>query len=260
MSLKTALITGAGSGIGQTIAETFAQQGMNIVIADINLPNAKATADAINQQHKDCAIAIEVDVTNETMVQTCIKETVATFGRLDILVNNAGIQVISPLVEFEYDQWRKVIDIHLNGMFLMSKYAMTQMRSQSPEGGNIVFVGSVHSFEASVNKSAYVSAKHAALGMVRSIAKEGANNQIRANLVAPGFVRTPLVDKQIPEQAKALNLSEEQVIQNVMLKNTADGEFTTSQQVAQAVLFFANADHNAFTGQSLIVSHGWHMD
>jgi len=127
-------------------------------------------------------------------------------------------------------------------------------------GGAIIYIGSVHSKEASLLKAPYVTAKHGLIGLCKVVAKEGAKHGVRANVVCPGYVRTPLVDKQIPEQAKALGISEEEVIHNVMLRETVDGEFTTTGDVAAAALFFAAAQTNALTGQSLIVSHGWFME
>jgi 3-hydroxybutyrate dehydrogenase len=126
-------------------------------------------------------------------------------------------------------------------------------------GGSIIYMGSVHSMEASVLKAPYVTAKHGLIGLAKVVAKEGAQHGVRANVICPGFVRTALVDKQIPEQAQRLGLSNEAVIKNVMLSQTVDGEFTTTQDVAEAALFFASFESNALTGQSLIVSHGWHM-
>jgi 3-hydroxybutyrate dehydrogenase len=127
-------------------------------------------------------------------------------------------------------------------------------------GGAIIYIGSVHSKEASLLKAPYVTAKHGLVGLCKVVAKEGAKHGVRANVVCPGFVRTPLVDKQIPEQAKELGISEDEVIHNVMLRETVDGEFTTTDDVAEAALFFASAKTNALTGQSLIVSHGWFME
>jgi 3-hydroxybutyrate dehydrogenase len=126
-------------------------------------------------------------------------------------------------------------------------------------GGSIIYMGSVHSKEASMLKAPYVTAKHGLLGLARTVAKEGAKDGIRANVICPGFVRTPLVEKQIPEQAQALGISEDDVIRKVMLKDTVDGEFTTVQDVAQCAVFLAAFKTNALTGQSITVSHGWHM-
>jgi 3-hydroxybutyrate dehydrogenase len=126
--------------------------------------------------------------------------------------------------------------------------------------GSIVYIGSVHSKEASALKAAYVTAKHGLLGLARVVAKEGARHNVRANVVCPGYVRTSLVEKQIPEQARQLGISEADVIKNVMLKGTLDGQFTRVEDVAEAVLYFAGATTNALTGQSLIVSHGWFLE
>jgi 3-hydroxybutyrate dehydrogenase len=130
---------------------------------------------------------------------------------------------------------------------------------RSGRGGSIIYMGSVHSKEASVLKSAYVTAKHGLIGLAQTVAKEGGKYGIRANVICPGFVRTPLVDKQIPEQARALRISEQQVVKNVMLRETVDGEFTTVQDVAEVAVLFAGFESNALTGQSLVVSHGWYM-
>jgi 3-hydroxybutyrate dehydrogenase len=145
----------------------------------------------------------------------------------------------------------------LDGAFLTTRAALRQMYKQG--GGSIIYMGSVHSKEASMLKAPYVTAKHGLIGLAKVVAKEGAKHGVRANVICPGFVRTPLVDKQIPEQADKLGISQEAVIKDVMLKETVDGEFTTLQDVAEAALFFAAFDSNALTGQSLIVSHGWFM-
>jgi 3-hydroxybutyrate dehydrogenase len=154
--------------------------------------------------------------------------------------------------------WR-MLGIHLDGAFLTTRACLRHMY-KSGRGGSILYMGSVHSKEASPLKAPYVAAKHGLLGLCRAVAKEGAKHGVRANVLCPGFVRTPLVDKQIPEQAKELGISEAEVIKNVMLKNTVDGEFTTMADVAQAAVFFASFESNALTGQSLIISHGWHME
>ena len=148
--------------------------------------------------------------------------------------------------------------IHLDGAFLTTKAAIKHMYD-SGRGGSIVYMGSAHSHEASKLKSAYVTAKHGLLGLCKTVAKEGASRNVRANVVCPGFVMTPLVEKQIPEQAKALGISEADVVKNVMLKETVDGEFTTVDDVANTVVFLAGFETNALTGQSILVSHGWFM-
>jgi 3-hydroxybutyrate dehydrogenase len=155
--------------------------------------------------------------------------------------------------------WRRMLAIHLDGAFLTTRACLRRMRDQG-RGGAIIYMGSVHSKEASPLKAPYVTAKHGLIGLCKSVAKEGAAFGVRANTICPGFVRTPLVERQIPEQAKELGISEAEVIKNVMLKNTVDGEFTTLADVAELALFFAAFPSNALTGQSVIVSHGWHME
>ena len=254
---KVAFITGAASGIGKHIAEVYAAAGAAIAVADFN-PQAAEAAAAELRATGARAIAVTVDVTNEAAVDAAVKRTVDELGGLDILVSNAGIQIVAPLQDFGFADWKKLLAVHLDGAFLTSRAAMRQMIAAG-KGGAIIFMGSVHSKEASMLKAPYVTAKHGLEGLTKVIAKEGAQHGIRANIICPGFVRTPLVDKQIPEQAKALGMSEEDIIKKVMLKETVDGEFTTVDDVAQVALMFAAFPSNALTGQSMVVSHGWFM-
>jgi 3-hydroxybutyrate dehydrogenase len=200
-----------------------------------------------------------MDVADEGAVEAGVATVVSQWGSVDILVSNAGIQIVHPIDQFSLAEWKKMLAIHLDGAFLTTRACLKHMY-QGDRGGSVIYIGSVHSKEASVLKSAYVAAKHGLLGLTRVVAKEGAKHNVRANLIAPGFVRTPLVDKQIPEQARELGIPEAEVIRNVMLKDTVDGEFTTVQDVAAVALFFAAFPSNALTGQSLIVSHGWFME
>jgi len=254
---KVALVTGAASGIGKEIASTLAASGAAVAIADINLQAAQAAAEEL--KIKGCqAMALDFDVTDEAAVEQGTQLVVDTLGSVDILVSNAGIQIVSPIDQFAYADWRKVLSIHLDGAFLTTKAALRHMY-RNDRGGIVIYTGSVHSHEASPLKSAYVAAKHGLLGLAKVLAKEGAPHNVRSHVVCPGFVRTPLVEKQIPEQARELGISEEEVIKKVMLGQTVDGEFTTLQDVAQTVLFLATFPTAAFTGQSFVVSHGWHM-
>jgi 3-hydroxybutyrate dehydrogenase len=254
---KIAVITGAASGIGKEIARTFAREGAKIVIADLNQKAADSTAAELDPAGRR-ALGVAMDVANEDQVNAGIDKAIATFGALDVLVSNAGIQIVEPLVDFEFAKWKKLLSIHLDGAFLTTRAALRQMYKQN--SGSIIYMGSVHSKEASVLKAPYVTAKHGLIGLAKVVAKEGAKHNVRANVICPGFVRTPLVDKQIPEQAKELGITEQEVIKNVMLKETVDGEFTTVEDVADAALFFATFNSKALTGQSLIVSHGWFME
>ena len=253
---KVAIVTGGASGIGKEIAALFAREGARVTIADLNQRGAEAVADELGGNAR--AIGVAVDVTNEAQVDACVAKTVAAFGRVDILVSNAGIQTVAPLDQFEFDKWKQLMAIHLDGAFLMTRACLREMYKRG-RGGSIIFMGSVHSKEASMLKGPYVTAKHGLVGLAKVVAKEGAKHGVRANVICPGFVRTPLVDKQIPEQAKDLGISEQEVIKNVMLKETVDGEFTTVDDVAQTALFLASFPSTALTGQSIVVSHGWFM-
>src|SRR5438067_7694681 len=254
---KIAIITGAASGIGKEIALRFAAEGGTPVIADLNLDAADATAREIKAKDAD-AFAVGVHVAGEQEAEEGVADTMARFGRIDVMVSNAGIQIVKPIVDFPFADWKRLLAIHLDGAFLMTRACLKHM--YAAKSGSIVYMGSVHSKEASVLKAPYVTAKHGLLGLCRVVAKEGAQYNVRANGVCPGFVRTPLVDKQIPEQAKQLGISQEDVSKPVMLQGTVGGEFTTTEDVAEAVLFFAGFKTNALTGQSLVVSHGWFME
>jgi 3-hydroxybutyrate dehydrogenase len=253
---KVALITGAGSGIGREIARTFARAGARVAIADRDAASANSVAEELDYVGR-AAIGVTMDVTSESQVETGVASTVSAFGRLDILVSNAGMQIVAPLDEFAFADWQRLLAVHLDGAFLTTRAALRQMYKQG--GGSIIYMGSVHSKEGSLLKAPYVTAKHGLIGLAKVVSKEGAKHGVRANVICPGFVRTPLVDKQIPEQAKKLGISNEAVVKDIMLKETVDGEFTTVEDVAQAALFFASFETNALTGQSLIVSHGWSM-
>jgi 3-hydroxybutyrate dehydrogenase len=254
---KVAIVTGAASGIGKEIAAAYVREGAKVAIADLNQKAADATAMELGGPAH--AIGIAMDVTSEEQVDAGTQKVIDTFGRLDILVSNAGIQTVAPIEQFDFAKWKQMLAIHLDGAFLTTRAALRQMYKQ-PSGGSIILMGSVHSKEASMLKAPYVTAKHGLIGLSKVIAKEGAKHNVRSNVICPGFVLTPLVEKQIPEQAKEFGISEEDVVKKIMLKDTVDGEFTTVQDVAEAAVFFAAFPTNALTGQSLIVSHGWSME
>ncbi|MHB8147153.1 MAG: 3-hydroxybutyrate dehydrogenase [Vulcanimicrobiaceae bacterium] len=254
---KVAFITGAASGIGLVIARSMAIEGASVAIADLNAEEAAKAAREIEAKGGR-AIALSVDVTDERAVHEGVERTIAALGGLDVLVSNAGVQHIAPLHELSYTDWRRLIAVHLDGAFLVTRAALQHMYAHGA-GGTIIYMGSVHSKEASPLKGPYVAAKHALLGLCRVVAKEGAPFHVRANIICPGFVRTPLVDRQIPEQAHELGISEADVIGKVMLKETVDGEFTSAQDVADVAVFLAAFPSLALTGQSIVVSHGWHM-
>ncbi|MEO7067771.1 MAG: 3-hydroxybutyrate dehydrogenase [Rhodanobacter sp.] len=259
---KVALITGAASGIGKAIAELYAHHGASVAIADINQTAADQVAAEINAAGGK-ALGVAMDVTSEDSVNTGTDKVVAAFGRLDILISNAGVQIINPIDQFAFSDWKKMLAIHLDGGFLTTKAALQHMYKDDGTGqscgGIVIYMGSVHSHEASKLKAPYVTAKHGLLGLARTLAKEGAPHHVRSHVICPGFVRTPLVERQIPEQAKELGISEEQVVSDVMLKDTVDGVFTTVDDIAQTALYLATFPSAALTGQSIVVSHGWFM-
>jgi len=257
MQDKVAVVTGAASGIGKEIAKTYFDHGAKVVIADLNLDAAQAVAREFDPAGSR-ALAVAMDVTNEEQVDAGIAHVAATFGGIDVLVSNAGIQIVAPVDEFKFSDWKKMLAIHLDGAFLTTRACLKRMYAQG-RGGTVIYMGSVHSKEASVLKAPYVAAKHGLVGLAKVVAKEGAAHGVRANVICPGFVRTPLVEKQIPEQAKELGISEQDVVKKVMLKETVDGEFTTVEDVAHTALFLATFPSNALTGQSIVVSHGWFM-
>jgi len=254
---KSAIVTGAGSGIGKDIALMFAREGARVAIADLNLDAANATAKEIRAGGGQ-AIGVGMDVTSEQQVNDGVAAVVDAFGGVEILVSNAGIQIVHPLEEFTYADWKKMLSIHVDGAFLTTRAVLPHMY-RSGRGGSVIYMGSVHSKEASLLKAPYVTAKHGLIGLAKVVAKEGAMHGVRANVICPGFVRTPLVEKQIPEQGWTLGISEAEAVRSVMLKETVDGEFTTVEDVAEVALFFAAFPSNALTGQSLVVSHGWFM-
>jgi len=212
---KVAVVTGAASGIGKEIALVFAREGAKIAIADLDPKAAEVAAREIDASGQR-AIGVAMDVANEEQVEAGIAKVIRTFDAIDILVSNAGIQIVAPLVEFEFAKWKKLLAIHLDGAFLTTRATLRQMYKQN--SGSIIYMGSAHSKEASPLKAPYVTAKHGLIGLAKVVAKEGAAHGVRANVICPGFVRTPLVEKQIPEQAKELGISEQEVIKNVMLR------------------------------------------
>lgn len=254
---KVAIVTGAASGLGKAIAVRYAREGAKVAVADLNGEAADAVAAEIRAAGGQ-ALGVAMDVTSEEAVNAGVAAVVAAFGGVDILVSNAGIQIVHPLEDFLYAEWKTMLAIHVDGAFLTTKACLPHMY-RSGRGGAIIYMGSVHSKLASMLKAPYVTAKHGLIGLARVIAKEGAAHGVRANVICPGFVRTPLVDKQIPEQAQEFGISEEDVIRKIMLKDTVDGEFTTLDDVAEVAVLFAGFPSNALTGQSLVVSHGWYM-
>ena len=224
---KVAIITGAASGIGKEIAHAYRREGAQgrDRRSQQGRRRRRRRRDHGGKRH---AIGVAMDVTDEEQVEAGVAKAVAAFGSIDVLVSNAGIQIVAPLEDFDVRRLEEDARHPPRRRVPHHRAALRQMYKQG-SGGSIIYMGSVHSKEASLLKAPYVTAKHGLIGLAKVVAKEGAKHGVRANVICPGFVRTPLVDKQIPEQAKELGITEEEVIKNVMLKDTVDGEFTTSR-------------------------------
>lgn len=251
---RIAIVTGAASGIGEQIARVFAAEGARVCVADIDAAGAARVADSLGER----AIGLGMDVTDEASVERGVAEAAARLGGVDVLVSNAGLQHVQSIADVSFADWRRILAVHLDGGFLTSRACLRRMIAQR-RGGSLILMGSVHSKEASVQKGPYVAAKHGLLGLARVLAKEGAPHGVRANVICPGFVLTPLVERQIPQIAKERGISEKAVVRDVMLGATVDGEFTTVADVAEVALFLAAFPTTALSGQSIVVSHGWHM-
>ena len=254
--MTSALITGAASGIGTACAQRMAEEGYGVVGADVNLPAAEALVEELAAQGLS-ATAVRMDVSNEEEVEAGFDKMVELYDSCDLVMSNAGVQIVHPFDEYPFTDWKKMMAIHADGAFLVARAAFRRMKA-SGKGGRIVFTGSVQSFVGSKLKEPYNFAKHGVAGLAKSIAREGADYGIYTYTICPSFIKTPLVEKQIPEQAASLGISEEEVVKNIMLRDTVDGKFTTVEDVADALVFLAN-DRGALTGQSLRLTHGWAM-
>jgi 3-hydroxybutyrate dehydrogenase len=256
---KVAIVTGAASGIGRAMAHRFATEGANVVIADLDQARPESAAAEIAGTTRGHLIGLAMDVTDEDSVESGVARTIREYGGVDILCSNAGNQIIGGIHELAFSDWKKVLAVHLDGSFLTTRACLRHMY-HSGKGGCIIYTGSVHSKLASVLKAPYVTAKHGILGLCRAVAKEGAPHGVRAHVICPGFVRTPLVEKQIPEQAKLLNITAQDVVEKVMLKDTLDKQFTSTDEIAETAVFLAEQTTLALTGQSIMLSHGWFME
>src|SRR3546814_778910 len=199
---KVCLVTGAASGIGKRIAEVYAANGGKVVIADLKIDAAEVAAREIRDAGGD-ALAVAMDVTDEQQVVDGVAKTIAHYGRVDVLVSNAGIQIVNRVTDFSFGDWKKMLAIHLDGAFLTTRECMKDMQARG-DGGATIYMGSVHSHLASRLKAPYVTAKHGLLGLCRTVAKEGGEHGIRANVICPGFVRTPLRSEEHTSELQSL--------------------------------------------------------
>jgi len=253
---KTAIVTGSTSGIGLGIAQALARAGNNIVINGFgNVDEIKAiTADLQTQ----AGVQVEysnADMSRPEQISKMVQETERRFAAVDILVNNAGIQFVAPVDEFPDAKWEQILAINLSSNFYAIKAVLPGMKQRN--AGRIVNIASAHGLVASPFKSAYVAAKHGVLGLTKAVALEVATTPITCNAVCPGYVRTPLVEGQIADQAKAHNLSEEEVVRDVILASQPNKRFVELSQLADLVLFLCSDAAGSITGAALPIEGGW---
>ena len=248
------VVTGAGSGVGKAIAVALAKAGAQVVIADLDEPAGQAAIRAVQAIGGE-AVLQRTDVSRREDTKQLIEDTVARFGRLDILVNNAGLQHVAPIQDFPEEKWDLLIGVMLTGAFLLSKYAFAHMMRQG--FGRIINIASTHGLVASPYKAAYVSAKHGLLGLTKVLATEGAAHNITAVAVCPGYVRTPLVERQIADQAKAHGISEREVMEKVLLVPQAIKRLLEPEEVAEIVAFLCSDAAKGITGTQVAVDLGW---
>ena len=252
MDGKTILITGAGSGIGRGLAELAAAEGYSVIATDMDQSAAKQTAADISKAGGG-ASAFRVDVTNQADIQAMMDSL--DDGRIDALINNAGLQYVSRLEDFPQEKWDLIIRVMLNGACMMTRAVLPGMRQRGV--GRIVNIGSIHSLVASAYKSAYVSAKHGLLGFSKVIALETAETDITINTICPSYVKTPLVEKQIASQAKEHGLSQDEVINEIMLKPMPKRKFITIEELYGIIAFLVGDSARNITGQTITVDGGW---
>jgi len=251
---KVAVVTGAASGIGYAIAKSFAQAGANCVIADIN-PSAGERARAELEAVGPACHFVATNVSDAAQVRRLTDTAVEKFGRLDILVNNAGLQYLSPVVDFPEERWDDLIGVILTGTFLGCKYALPHMIRQ--KWGRIVNIASLHGKVGSPFKAAYVSAKHGVLGLTKVVALEVAEHNVTSNAICPAYVRTPLVEKQIQEQAHRHGISPDDVVRKIMTEPAAIRRLLEPEEVAALALYVCSDEAAGITGAALDIDLGW---
>lgn len=251
---KTVLITGSTSGIGLAIAIQFAKEGYQIMFHGLE-PNGQDIAKEVGERYKVKVAISNANLLSSEAVENLIAQTIGIFGHLHVLVNNAGIQYVSPIEDFPNSKYENIIGINMNAVFYASKAVWNQMKRQ--QFGRIINISSVHGLRASEFKSAYVAAKHGVIGLTKVLALEGAPFNITCNAICPGYVKTPLVEGQIIDQAKAHQMTKEEVIEKVMLKKQAVKQFVSVEAIADMALLLAKDTSSTITGTSFALDGGW---
>ncbi len=255
-SQRTALITGSTSGIGRGIATALARQGHHIVLNGFgDAAEIEALRLQLQNEHGVQVRYSGADLSQPDQIETMMKTTIDEFGGIDVLVNNAGIQFVAPVDEFPVDKWNAILAINLSASFHTVRLALPMMKKRG--WGRIINIASAHALVASPFKSAYVAAKHGIAGLTKTVALEVAAQGITMNAVCPGYVWTPLVEKQIPETARVRGITEQQVIDDVMLAHQPTKKFVTIEEVAALTAFLASDAAASLTGAILPVDGGW---
>ncbi len=249
MAQRIAVVTGAASGIGLAVAQALAAGGDQVVMADVNVAAGEQEAEKIG------ALFVKSDLSQRSGCRQLIDTTLDRFGRVDILISNAGIQHVSPVEDFPEDKWDFMISLMLTAPFLLTKYSWPSMKQNG--WGRIIHINSVHGLIASPFKSAYISAKHGVSGLTKTTALEGGPLGITVNSICPAYVRTPLVDNQIADQAKTHGLSEDEVIEQIMLKNAAVKRLIEPSEIGDLVTYLCSDKAACFTGSCLTMDCGW---
>ena len=253
---KVAVVTGSTSGIGLAYARAFAGAGANIVLNGMGAPaDVEKERSAIESDFGVRAVYSSADMAKPSEIVELITLGEGTFGSVDVLVNNAGVQHVAPIEEFPVDKWNAIIGINLSSAFHTIRAAVPGMKRRG--WGRIITTASAHSLAASPFKSAYVAAKHGIVGLTKTVALELARSKITCNCISPGYVWTPLVEKQIPNTMKARNMRRDQVINDVLLAAQPTKEFVTVEQVASLALFLCSQDAAQITGANLSIDGGW---
>lgn len=251
---KSVLITGSTSGIGLGIAKVFAKNGYQIMFHGLEANGAEIAAE-IGEKYQVKTTYSNANLLDSAAIVQLVEDTIVQLGSIDVLINNAGIQYVSPIEDFPNEMYEKIIGINMNAVFYAGKAVWKHMKKQ--KFGRIINISSVHGIRASEFKSAYVTAKHGVVGMTKVMALEGAPYNITCNAICPGYVKTPLVENQIKDQAKAHNLSEDEVIDKIMLKKQAVKEFIPIETIAEMALFLAADYATTITGTTITLDGGW---